>query len=93
MQFKQFEQLSSLYNNVREAERALQKINGNDLNPERGVKIEVDTCNYDMGNKIRRSVNLEGELAVLVLRGVAEAIKTYHAEKLAEFESIKITEN
>lgn len=93
MQFEQFKQLSALYNKVKEAENALQKIKGNELEPERGVKIEVDTSNYDMGNKIRRHVNLEGELAVLVLRGVAEVIKTYHAEKLAEFDSIKITDN
>lgn len=89
MQFEQFKQLSALYNKVKEAESALQTIKGNDLNPESGVKIEVDTCNYNMGH----NVNLDGELAVLVFRGVAEVIKTYHAEKLAEFESIKITDN
>lgn len=93
MQFEQFKQLSALYDKVQEAESALQKIKGNDLDPERGVKIEVDTCYYDMGDKIRKQINLEGELAVLVLRGVAEIIMTYHAEKLAEFDSIKITDN
>ena len=93
MQFEQFKQLSALYNKVKDAENALQKIKGNDLNPEGGVKIEVDTCYYDMGDKKRRKINLEGEMAVLVLREVAEVIKTYHEEKLAEFESIEMTDN
>lgn len=91
MQIEEFKQLAALYQEIKDAENALKILRGNELSPERGLKIEVDTCNYDMGHKIRRNANLDGDLAALVLRGVTDTIEKYHAEKLSEFKQIKVS--
>lgn len=91
MQIEEFKQLAALYYEIKDAENALKNLQGNELSPEKGLKIEVETCNYDMGHKICRDANLVGDLAALVLRGITDTIKKYHTEKFAEFEQINLS--
>ena len=90
MKLETFKTLEALFCCIKKAESALKTLHGNELNPESGLNLEVDTCNYDMGRKIHRSVNLDGKLGRLVYLAAVEVIEKYHAEILAEFDQIEV---